>query len=103
MILMFWTSTAVSELFAGPAVVTQVKVLIPWGFVVLVPAMMAVGISGSRLGRSRGGRLVANKSRRMTIIAANGMLVLIPSAIFLSIRAEAGGSIGRSIRSRQSN
>lgn len=42
-ILTFWLSTAFSELLAGAAVVTIVKTLIPWGFLILIPALMTVG------------------------------------------------------------
>ena len=56
-ILSFWLATALSELFADQGVVTAVKTAIPWGFVILVPALMAVGGSGFRLGRQRRGPL----------------------------------------------
>ena len=71
-IVTFWLSTALSELFADQGVVTAVKTAIPWGFVILVPALMAVGGSGFRLGRQRRGPRVAAKRRRMPVIAANG-------------------------------
>lgn len=89
-ILTFWLSTAFSELFASAAVVTTVKTLIPWGFCVLIPALMAVGGSGFRLGKKMRGSLVAVKKKRMPLIAANGILVLIPSALYLSFKAQAG-------------
>lgn len=89
-ILTFWLSTAFSELFASAAVVTTVKTLIPWGFSVLIPALMAVGGSGFRLGKKMRGSLVAVKKKRMPLIAANGILVLIPSALYLSFKAQAG-------------
>lgn len=89
-ILTFWISTALVELFADAAAITLVKTLIPWGFAILVPAMAAVGFSGNRLGRTWRGRLVAAKTRRMPFIAANGVLILIPSALYLSFKAQAG-------------
>ena len=49
----FWLSTALSELFAPQAVVIAVKTAIPWGFLVLVPALVAVG--GSGLALAKGG------------------------------------------------
>ena len=33
---------------------------------------------------------MARKSRRMKIIAANGILILMPSAFFLALKAQAG-------------
>ena len=86
----FWLSTAGSELFGSQAAIVAVKSAIPWGFLLLVPALAAAGGSGIRLaGRARGG-LVGAKLKRMPFIAANGILVLIPSALFLAARAQAG-------------
>jgi hypothetical protein len=86
----FWLSTALAELFASEAVVTTVKTAIPWGFLVLIPALLAAGGSGFALakGRSRVG-LVGAKVKRMPLIAANGILILIPSALFLATKARA--------------
>lgn len=89
-IVTFWTATVLSELFAAPATVTLVKSLIPWGFLILIPALAAVGLSGFRLSARRRGQLVEAKKNRMPIIAANGLLILVPSAVFLSFRAQAG-------------
>lgn len=90
MIALFWLSTALSEVFAGPATVTAVKSLIPWGFLILIPALMAAGGSGLRLGKKRRGKHVEAKRRRMPLIAANGIAILIPSALYLSSKAQAG-------------
>lgn len=89
-ILSFWLATALSELFAGPAVVTTVKTLLPWGFFLLIPALMAAGGTGFQLGKKMRGPLIAAKTKRMPFIAANGILILIPSALYLSFKAQAG-------------
>ena len=89
-ILTFWLSTALSELFAGDVVVTTVKTLIPWGFLLLIPSLIAAGGSGFRLAKKMRGPLVAAKKNRMPLIAANGILILVPSALYLSFKAEAG-------------
>ena len=89
-ILSFWLSTLLSELFGGAAVITMVKTMIPWGFLILVPAMALAGMSGFRLGKTWRGPVVSQKRKRMPIIAANGILILIPAALFLSARAQAG-------------
>ncbi|WP_324754107.1 hypothetical protein [Roseovarius sp. Pro17] len=86
----FWLSTAISELFMGAQVVTTVKIMIPWGFFILLPALMAVGGSGFRLAKKMRGPLVTAKKKRMPFIAANGILILIPSALYLSYKAQAG-------------
>jgi hypothetical protein len=86
----FWLSTALSELFGSPETVTAVKTAIPWGFLVLIPALMATGGSGFGLAHGRRTGLVGAKIKRMPMIAANGMLVLIPAALFLASKANAG-------------
>ena len=85
----FWLSTAFSELFASDAVVAAVKTAIPWGFLVLIPALAAAGGTGLVLAKGRRAGLVGAKLKRMPLIAANGILVLIPAALFLASKARA--------------
>lgn len=89
-ILTFWLSTIFAELFGAEALVVSVKTAIPWGLLLLVPALMMAGGSGVLL--SNGGRdgVIGAKFKRMPFIAANGLLVLIPSALFLASKARAG-------------
>ncbi|MHC5654231.1 hypothetical protein [Stappia sp. ICDLI1TA098] len=89
-ILCFWISTALSEAFAGEQAVTTVKTLVPYGFFILVPALVAAGGSGFQLGKRMRGPLINAKKKRMPFIAANGILILIPSALYLSFKAQAG-------------
>jgi hypothetical protein len=86
----FWFSTAISELLMDEAAVVAVKTAIPWGFLVLIPALAAAGGTGFRLAKGRTAGLVGAKRRRMPFISLNGLLVLIPSALFLAARAKAG-------------
>ncbi len=86
----FWMSTAVSEIFLDLASVTTVKNAILIGMWILIPSMAAAGGSGFSLAGSRRGRLVDVKTRRMKIVAANGLLVLLPSAYMLATWANAG-------------
>jgi hypothetical protein len=86
----FWLSTALAELFASQAVVTAVKTTIPWGFFVLIPALAAAGGSGFAMVKGRRTGLISTKIKRMPIIAGNGILVLIPSALYLASKARAG-------------
>jgi len=86
----FWGSTVVLELFGDHAAIAAVKNAILWGMLVLVPAMAAAGGSGFSLGKGWRNPAVLRKKRRMKIIAANGILVLVPSAVFLANRAAAG-------------
>lgn len=86
----FWLSTVLSELFGSTAAVTTVKTSIPWGFLLLIPALIAAGGSGFRMSKKMRGPLIAKKRKRMPFIAANGILILIPSALYLSFKAQAG-------------
>lgn len=86
----FWMSTAVSEIFLDLASVTTVKNAILTGMWILIPSMAAAGGSGFSLAGSRRGRLVDVKARRMKIVAANGLLVLLPGAYMLATWANAG-------------
>jgi hypothetical protein len=49
--------------------------------------LAAAGGSGFALAKGRRAGLVGAKVKRMPLIAANGILVLIPSALFLSFKA----------------
>lgn len=85
----FWLSTVVAELFGSESLVVAVKTAIPWGFILLIPALAAVGGSGFALAKGRRAGLIGTKLRRMPVIAANGILVLVPSALFLAFKAAA--------------
>lgn len=89
-ILAFWASTLVSELFLGPSSVIAVKNAVLAAMWVLIPAMALTGASGFALGRRRRGHRVAVKRLRMRLAAANGLLVLLPSAFVLARMATAG-------------
>lgn len=86
----FWTSTVVSELFLDHSAVTSVKVAITYAFIAFVPCMAITGATGFAMGGKSTAPILVAKRRRMPIIGANGLLVLIPAAIFLSIKAQAG-------------
>jgi hypothetical protein len=86
----FWLSTALNELFGSRASVVAVKTAIPWGFLLLIPVLAAVAASGFALAKGRRAGAIGAKIKRMPFIAANGVLVLIPSALFLASKARAG-------------
>ena len=52
----FWLSTALSELFASQATIVAVETAIPWGFLLLIPALAAAGGSGFVLSKGRTSR-----------------------------------------------
>ncbi len=87
----FFTSTILVEMFGSHHAIAVVKslIVIP-GLFVLIPALVATGSSGFFLSKGRNGRLVEVKMKRMRFIAANGLLILVPAAIFLDQWASAG-------------
>ena len=89
-ILAFWISTVAVELAGGPGAVTFVKQAIPWGLLLLVPALAITGASGFRLAGASADPRILRKKRRMPVIAANGLLILVPSALYLASLATQG-------------
>ncbi len=90
MILLFWTSTVLSELFGTYETIAYVKGWILMGMFILIPAMAVAGGSGMFLGRGRTEKLVSAKQKRMPIIAATGLLILLPLAFVLEGKASEG-------------
>ena len=89
-IFSFWTSTLFTELFLSQAAIVSVKGIILQAMWILIPAMVATGGSGFALAKGRSGSLVESKKKRMPFIALNGVLVLLPSAVYLHSKAQAG-------------
>lgn len=86
-----WASTLVSELFLDHAAIVTVKhSIVIYGLAVLVLTMAITGSSGFALGKTHKGRLLKQKKKRMSFIGGNGLLVMIPSALFLYNKAAAG-------------
>lgn len=86
----FWLATAVSEISGSTAMIIAVKSAIPWGFLLLVPCLALAGGTGVSLSKGSKAGLAGRKLKRMPFIAANGVLVLIPSALLLAMWARAG-------------
>ena len=87
----FFTSTILVELFGSPESIALVKSMIVMpGLFILVPAIAVTGATGFVLSKSRKGRLVESKKKRMLFIGANGLLILLPAAIFLDQWASLG-------------
>lgn len=86
----FWTSTVVSELFMTELAVTYVKQAIVLALFVFVPTIAITGATGFSMGGKGRNPLLANKRRRMPFIAGTGLLLLLPAAVFLYVRSQAG-------------
>jgi hypothetical protein len=86
----FWIATVLSELSGATAWVVAVKTMIPWGLLLLVPSIAAAGGTGMKRAAGRRSPIIVAKLRRMPVIAANGLLVLMPCAFYLASKAAAG-------------
>lgn len=82
-VLTFWVSTVGVEVAGSPESIVTVKRTIPWGLLLLVPALAATGINGVRLVRNARAPLVRRKVVRTRIAAALGALVLVPCVLYL--------------------
>ncbi|RVV97090.1 hypothetical protein EKE94_15645 [Mesobaculum littorinae] len=89
-IAIFWLATALGELFGSVSTIVAIKSAIPWGFLLLIPALAATGGTGFNLAKGRRPKLITTKIKRTAACAANGLLVLVPSAVFLAFKARAG-------------
>ena len=87
---LFWTSTVATELSGDVALIVMAKTMVLYAMPLLVLAMAATGASGMKLAGSSRAPVIVTKKRRMAVVAANGIGVLVPSAIFLAWRAGSG-------------
>lgn len=90
-IAVFFFSTIMVEIFCTHELIETAKrlIVIP-GLLILVPAIAITSGTGLVISKSRKGRLIQAKQKRMPFIAANGVIVLIPCAILLNHWALAG-------------
>ena len=80
-----------SFFFGTTESIAELKSLIVWpGLFILVPSIALTGASGFALAKVRSGKLVQQKMKRMPFVGANGILVLIPCAVFLDRWASVG-------------
>ena len=84
----FWVSTMISEIFGSADQIILVKSTILLAMFILIPAIAITGASGFALGGKWKLPQITKKKGRMKIIAANGILILLPAAFFLSARAQ---------------
>jgi len=80
----FFLSTVWVELSGSDESIAMVKslIVIP-GLFLFIPCIAMTGGSGFLLSKGRSSGLIAEKKKRMSFIAANGIFILIPAAIFL--------------------
>ncbi|WP_290700838.1 hypothetical protein [Amphritea sp.] len=89
-ILSFFSSTLITELMGDQAMILTVKTVISYGVWILIPLMMITGISGIKMAPKANAGPIGNKKKRMPFIALNGLLILLPCAIYLQHLASSG-------------
>lgn len=95
-VALFITATLFAELSGSEQAVARIKhLIVSPGLWIMVPAMALTGASGFLAARSRSGRILDRKRRRMQLLAANGLLVLVPCALLLDRWAAQGALDGR--------
>lgn len=90
LIASFWLTTVLTEVSGQEEAILMAKRYILFAMLLLIPALMITAASGFALAGKRGGRLVSSKKKRMPFIALNGLLILVPSAVFLWWKAAQG-------------
>lgn len=90
LIMTFFTSTVIVELFASNAAILLVKTYILYGIAIMVPMMAVAGITGAKMAPKVKKGPIASKKKRMPFIALNGLVILLPSAIYLQHLASIG-------------
>ena len=86
----FWLATILTELSGREEAIFLAKRSILYAMALLIPSLMITAGSGIALAGKRAGRLVNAKKKRMPFIALNGLLILVPSAVFLWWKAGQG-------------
>jgi hypothetical protein len=90
LVIGFWIASLAAEVAAEQQTIAAVKTAIAWGLLALVPAVIAANGSGFGLAqlRTRKGHrvppLLARKQRRGIAVAAIGLTVLMPCALWLA-------------------
>lgn len=83
LILTFFSSSILVELFGDHHAVLMVKTSILYGIGLLIPMMALTGFTGFKMAPNVKKGPIANKKKRMPFIALNGLLILLPCAIYL--------------------
>ena len=89
-ILTFWFATISIELLGSERQVAYVKEATTFGLFLLVPALAVAGATGAYLGRGSTDQRILAKKHRMSFIAANGILILVPCVLYLDHLASRG-------------
>lgn len=84
LIFLFLVSSLWVEFSGGPQQIAFLKQRIAYALLLLVPAIALAGITGFSMAGKPPKGVAAAKALRMKLIAANGLLLLVPMALFLA-------------------
>lgn len=90
LIFSFFTSSLLVELFGDLHQVLAVKTIILYGVGVLIVLMALTGITGAKMAQNANKGPIGRKKKRMPFVAMNGLLILLPAAIYLQHLASIG-------------
>ncbi len=93
LITTFLISSAVTELAGNAADVHSLRQRIVYGLPLLIGCLAAAALTGRRLARKSRAAVIRRKQRRMQVVAALGIVVLVPCALILDALT-AGASAG---------
>ena len=92
-VLVFFASSIIALMSGDASLQHDVKLGILWGLLVLVPCLAATGAAGASLARKRRDKVTRVKFLRMKGVAALGLGILVPCAVYLGWRAVQGQGI----------
>ena len=88
----FFSATVLSEVLASTQTIAAVKQVISYAVWGLIPLMAITGATGAKLAPKvkMGVGPIGRKKKRMPIIAINGLVILLPAALYLNSLASQG-------------
>ena len=89
-IIAFWLSTLLTETMGSREAVLWLKTHLPWALLLLIPALILTAATGTARAKARHTPHITAKRARMPWIAANGLMILVPSALVLTSRTGQG-------------
>jgi hypothetical protein len=96
LITTFLVSSAVTELIGNAGDVHSLRQWIVFGLPALIACLATAALSGRRLARNSRAKVIRRKQRRMQIVAATGIAVLVPCALILD-GLTSGASAGSAV------
>jgi len=88
--VLIWGSAVAVGLFADRELLAFVKEVVVWALFILVPIAMITAITGLQLTKVRPGPIAERKRRRLRLITAISLVILLPATLGLDAMAQQG-------------